>query len=196
MANPLLLPPRLVLRALEDLHALGDAARRAPRLERELDGRFDALEGRLGDLLEAIHLLRPELVSQRETVEALRPELVGQRETTQDRLVPGIRGLQKGIRGLRDELGDGVGGLRDDLQGLNGELGSGVAGLRADMQGVHEELHGGIGVLRQALERVRAELGEGVEGLRSELRELRSIVEPLEGPAERIGRLSDRLPGR
>jgi len=44
--NPLTLPPRLLFRALDDLHAIAEAARRLPAIEAALIERFDRLEDR------------------------------------------------------------------------------------------------------------------------------------------------------
>ena len=56
--NPFLLPPRLALRALDDLHAIAEAARRLPTIEASLVERFarleeraDGIEGQLGEVL-------------------------------------------------------------------------------------------------------------------------------------------------
>jgi len=44
--NPLTLPPRLLFRALDDLHAIAEAARRLPDIEATLIDRFERLEQR------------------------------------------------------------------------------------------------------------------------------------------------------
>ena len=56
--NPFLLPPRLALRVLDDLHAIAEAARRLPTIEATLVERFarleeraDGIEGQLGQVL-------------------------------------------------------------------------------------------------------------------------------------------------
>ena len=50
--NPLLLPPRLVLRALDDLHVLAGAAASLPAVEQRLTERIDALEDTVADAIE------------------------------------------------------------------------------------------------------------------------------------------------
>ncbi len=49
---PLTLPPRLLLRALDDLHAIADAARTLPAVEERLTRRIEALEQRAAEVLE------------------------------------------------------------------------------------------------------------------------------------------------
>lgn len=55
--NPLLIPPRLVFRALDDLNAIAEAARALPEVEARLTQRVDALDGRLAEALDAIDRL-------------------------------------------------------------------------------------------------------------------------------------------
>ena len=50
--TPLTLPPRLLLRALDDLHALAEAARTLPAVEERLARRIEALEERAEDVLD------------------------------------------------------------------------------------------------------------------------------------------------
>ena len=45
--NPLLFPPALIKRALDDLGAIADAARRLPALEQEVIERIDRVEGEM-----------------------------------------------------------------------------------------------------------------------------------------------------
>ena len=48
------LPHRLVLRALDDLHALAEAARSLPDVEARLTLKVDELETRAAEVLEAV----------------------------------------------------------------------------------------------------------------------------------------------
>ena len=65
--NPLTLPPRLLLRALDDLHAIAEAARRLPSIEATLIDRFEMLDDRAGEVLNAMRemLALGELIAQR-----------------------------------------------------------------------------------------------------------------------------------
>ena len=74
-------------------------------------------------------------------------------------------------------------GQRSDLAELHDEL---VANRR------HAELlPGKVDGLREEIGAVRTELREVL----GEIAQVRATVEPLQGPAERVARLSDRLPG-
>jgi len=59
--NPLLLPPRLLLRALEDLNAVADAARRLPQLQRDALQRLEEIEELIVPLIKAAEHLEREL---------------------------------------------------------------------------------------------------------------------------------------
>ena len=49
-----LIPPRLALRALDDLHAIAEAARTLPAVETRLTERIDALETRAAEAIAAV----------------------------------------------------------------------------------------------------------------------------------------------
>jgi hypothetical protein len=51
--NPLLLPPRLLFRALDDLHTLAQTAAQLPDVEERMNARLDELIG-LGERIEAV----------------------------------------------------------------------------------------------------------------------------------------------
>jgi chromosome segregation ATPase len=136
MTNPLLLPPRLLLRALDDLHAIAQATERLPDLEQQLFERLasleqlDALEQAIAALPRGIEqVLSPHLERQVEGIKELHPELVASRENS--------------------------------------------------------------GQVAPLLETLLAQ----IEGLRAEMATIREAVAPLRAAAERIDRLTDRLPG-
>jgi uncharacterized coiled-coil DUF342 family protein len=74
-------------------------------------------------------------------------------------------------------------GQRSDLSELHEEL---VANRRTA-----EELPPKIDALREDIAGLRADM----QGVLEEISEVRETVEPLQGPAERVARLSERLPG-
>jgi hypothetical protein len=119
MALPFLLDPRLVTRALDDLHAIALAARELPAIESRLTARLAEVDRRGGEILEAI-----------------------------DRAEKRAAGLQKAL----DRIDR-------DLPSL-------------------------------------AEAVESIRSLEAATRTLAAAVEPLQGTAERLGRISDRLTGR
>ena len=60
--NPLFFPPTLIKRALDDLSAIADAARRLPDLEQQVLDRIDTISGKalvdLADIRQGIEALR------------------------------------------------------------------------------------------------------------------------------------------
>ena len=119
MALPLLIGPRLVLRALDDLHAIAIASRELTAIEARLTAQLGEVDRRGGEILEAI-----------------------------DRA---------------DER---------------------AAGLLAALDRIDEDLPS----LAEAVESIRS--------LEAATKTLALAVEPLQGTAERLGRISDRLTGR
>jgi hypothetical protein len=113
---PLLIDPRLVLRALDDLHVIADAARELPEIEARLT--------------EQMHSAEAELRRARKTADAR------------------------------------AGALLRVLERLDSDLPS----------------------IEQAVESIRS--------LEAATKTLAAAVEPLQGTAERLGRISDRLIGR
>jgi GTP1/Obg family GTP-binding protein len=83
MALPFLLDPRLVVRALEDLHALAEAARELPAIEARLTAQLRSAEAELrrarkmaderaGELLRVLERLDSDLPSLEQAVESIR----------------------------------------------------------------------------------------------------------------------------
>ena len=80
--------------------------------------------------------------------------------------------------------------LRHHFEGQRGDLAELHDGLVANRR--HAELlPGKVDGLRGEIGALRAELREVL----GEIAQVRETVEPLQGPAERVARLSDRLPG-
>ena len=113
MLDRLAVPPRMLARALDDLHTLAEGLRRLtdseadvkdllvavralPGIEEKLSARIDALETRVVELLAWLDPLHTELTDVDETAEALQRELTATRET--------IAGLHAELRELRDRI--------------------------------------------------------------------------------------------
>jgi hypothetical protein len=144
--GPIVLPPRLALRALEDLHRIALAASTASRSIVELQDRFDIVSAQ---------------VEQATTLLA-RIESMGQRVV--------VLGEQIDARaGLLLDLGE-----RFDLR----------AGDILAEAGVMEERAREVAVAGAAIAAAIPLLERALQ-----------IAEPLEGAAERVGRIVDRLPG-
>ena len=131
--NPLLFPPALIKRALDDLGAIAEAARRLPGLEQEVIERIDRVEGemltRADTIVAGLAALRGEmspigeLPSIRKGIEPLDDDMRAVRDSV-DELEPLMRevntrldGLDKRLEGLREDLAP-LGELADKIPGV------------------------------------------------------------------------------
>jgi chromosome segregation ATPase len=141
------------------------ALRSVARIEQLLDERLATVDDRLRDLDAQMARLPADLE------QSLRPHLERQ---------------QEGIEKLHPELVAN----REHAEKLPGK----VDGLRAEIQAVNKS----VGAVNESVGGVNDELGAATAELRGvlhEVNEVRETVEPLQGPAERVARLSERLPG-
>jgi hypothetical protein len=118
--NPLLFPPTLIKRALDDLSAIADAARRLPDLEQQVIERMDRIEG--------------EMLTRADTIVAELAALRG--EMTPIAELPAIR---KGIEPLDDDM-RAVRESVDDLEPLTRELITRLGGLDKRLEALREDL--------------------------------------------------------
>ena len=124
--NPLLFPPTLIKRALDDLSAIADAARRLPGLEQQVVDRIDTISGKaLADLAEirkGIDRLRVELapISQleqvREGIEPLDEDMRAVRLSV-DGLEPLLIQVNERLERLHADLAP-LGELADKIPGI------------------------------------------------------------------------------
>jgi uncharacterized coiled-coil DUF342 family protein len=124
--NPLLFPPILIKRALDDLGAIADAARRLPALEEQVIDRIDRVEShgvsRLDTLVEELRALRGEmapiqqLAAVREGIDPLDQDMRAVRESV-DGLEPLIRELVERLEAMRQDLAP-LGELADKIPGI------------------------------------------------------------------------------
>jgi hypothetical protein len=131
--NPLLFPPALIKRALDDLGAIAEAARRLPRLEQEVIDRIDRVEGemltRADTIVAELGALRGEMApigelpSISKGIEPLDDDMRAVRDSV-DELEPLMREVNARLDGLDKRLG----GLREDLAPL-GELADKIPGV-------------------------------------------------------------------
>jgi hypothetical protein len=117
--NPLLLPGSLVKRALDDLSAIADAARRLTSLESGVLGGLSRVESQLDALRGELAPIQ-ELSSVREAVEPLRGQLDG--------LHGEIAALREEAKPIAEHLDGRIETLREDLSPL-GELADKVPGI-------------------------------------------------------------------
>jgi chromosome segregation ATPase len=80
--------------------------------------------------------------------------------------------------------------LRHHFEGQRGDLAELHEELVANREQA-EQLPGKVDGLREEMRGLREEMG----AMLGEISEVRETVEPLQGPAERVARLSERLPG-
>jgi chromosome segregation ATPase len=124
--NSLLFPPTLIKRALDDLSAIGDAARRLPALEEQVLNRIDRIErqvlARADSLTEELRALRAEIApireitKVREGIDPLDDDMRAVRESVDD-LEPLIREVNAHLEQLRADLGP-LGELADKIPGI------------------------------------------------------------------------------
>jgi methyl-accepting chemotaxis protein len=197
--NPLTLPPRLVLRALSDLHQIARVAGDAPRLEAEMGGRIDELDGHLARLLEAVDPLSATLRTA--------PSLDGSDGGLDLRRVgtdlTAVADAARTLPDVEDRLTRRISSLESSLAGLVeivSRLEENLPGLRRIINAV-EQLDGKLEGVIVRVDRIEQQLPaieevlQAVHELGGSAGQLASAAEPLQGTAERIGRIVDRLPG-
>ena len=96
------------------------------------------------------------------------------------RIADAAEDVRKSLKPLEDDID----GLREAFEGSNREL----AALRDAFTPHFARLHA-------ELLSLRAQLGPQIDSMQSDLSDVSDVVEPLEGAAERVGRMADRLPG-
>jgi prefoldin subunit 5 len=111
----------------------------------------------------------------------------------------------RSVAAIERVLADGFRAIDDRFEQLDRRLQQLPDDIELRLRDHFERQQAGVAALLPELQanREHAELLPGkVDALRAELRELlaeisqvRETIEPLQGPAERMGRLSERLPG-
>ena len=124
--NPLFFPPTLIKRALGDLSAIADAARRLPDLEQQVLDRIDTISGKalvdLADIRQGIEALRgdvqpiAQLKQVREGIEPLDEDLRALRLSV-DGLEPLLVQVNERLERLHEELAP-LGELADKIPGI------------------------------------------------------------------------------
>ena len=124
--NPLLFPPTLIKRALDDLGAIADAARRLPTLEEQVLERIDRIERqallRADTIIAELAALRAEMapIAQieqvRDGIAPLDDDMRAVRESV-DELEPLMREINERLEALRSDLAP-LGDLADKIPGV------------------------------------------------------------------------------
>ena len=144
--NPLLLPPKLVKRALDDLAAVGDAARMLPALLSRLDAvlaGLDRLDGRVQALREEMEPIQ-NLAPVREEIEAMHAAvapLSGQMDRLREEVQPiqQLAEVRKGIEPLDEDMHD-VRKSIDELEPIVMRLGDRLGGMDAKLDDMRGDL--------------------------------------------------------
>lgn len=166
--SPLLLPPRLVVRAMDDLHTLAQAARWATEVGEELDVRGAVRDMR--SLAEAARRL-PDI---ERTLVGTEKELAKRA----DRLDARLREALKLVRSMEGDL-PAVAGVLETADSINSQL--------TTVTRLADRVDDGLPSFERVL--------DSVDALREATAILAAAVEPLQGISERLGRVADRLPG-
>ena len=193
--NPLLLPPRLMFRALDDLHAIALAAGRLQEVEQSLNARVDALLA-MGDRIERIVADGLDLAeSIREAGEQI-VELGG----SVDERAAGILAMGDRIDARAEQIiamGDRVDGRAEAIIAAGDRIearGAEVIAMGDRMESRSAEiLAQGERVVAAARE--VADRGAELAAALPVMQRAVEMAEPLEGIVERLGRVADRLPG-
>ena len=157
--NPLLFPPTLIRRALDDLSAIADAARRLPGLEEQVLARIDTISGKaLADLAAA-----------RRVVEALQREMAPIREMS------AVRGAVEPLDGRLLTMEGQLEALRNDVKPISQlkQVREGIEPLDDDMRAVRNSV--------SDLEPLLVQVNERLEALRSDLSPLGELADKIPG---------------
>lgn len=212
---PFTIPAQLVFRALDDLHAVAEAARSLPDIEARLTQRVDELESRVGEVLalgeridgraeqiigvvESAEARVGELLAKVAEVEARAEEFIGQVERLDERAAQVLAEVDR-----LDRRAEQVLGVAGALEGRAAEIlvmGGTLEGRAAEVIAMGETLEGRAAEVAEqggrladalpALERALTVIDE----LAPTAQTLALTVEPLHGATERLGRIVDRLP--
>jgi chromosome segregation ATPase len=187
--NPLLFPPALIKRALDDLHAIAGAASRVGGIERGLFGRLDGLIARVEALHEDMEPLkqlsgvRSHLAAVRTAVEPVAPRLDMLREDLrpiQD-LSP-VRSHLEAVRSAVEPLDTKLDQLRDEVEPIRQltDVRAGIEPLDEDMRQVRESI--------DEIEPLVKRIGAAIAGIDEKLAGMSSDLAP-------VGELAEKMPG-
>jgi ABC-type transporter Mla subunit MlaD len=179
LIDQLLFPQRLVIRALNDLHRMGEAAASLAALGRDLRPAALDLQGWMNDTASSLRSIRDQAEGARAAIASVSGD----------------------VAILKDEFGR----ANDEIARLREAFGPELEALRNSAAGLEQELR----QIRQLLAALKVHadaIGEGVIGEMRQLRgdvgalareadEISEVVEPLQGATERVGKAAARLPG-
>jgi predicted nuclease with TOPRIM domain len=157
--NPLLYPPALVKRALDDLSAIADAARLLPALESGVLGGLARVEARVAGL---------------------------QAELAPIRALTDVRDAVQPLRGQLDGLHDEMGALREQARPIAeiSRVREGIEPLDEDMHAVRHSVDDLEPLIREVNDRL-GRLDERIETLRDDLSPLGELADKVPGVGRR-----------
>ena len=187
--NPLLFPPALIKRALDDLNAIGEAARRVDGIERALLSRLDGLATQVERLreemepLKQLSTVRSHLEAMRTAVEPVAPRL----DLLRDEVRPiqemsAVRSHLEAVRAAVEPLGEKLDQLRDEIEpiGQLADVRAGIEPLDDDMRQVRESID---------------EIEPLVKGIGSLMGGLDEKLARMSGDLAPVGELAEKMPG-
>lgn len=180
--------PGLAVRALDDLHVIGERARREPDPVEEVRGRLDALMTELVALVAVVGQVIGVGRQLNVTAAAL--------DASAQQVVIGAEGLLDATQRLHVTAREIVAGGRE-LTEVGRTLDAHTLELidgGAELTQVAKSLDSTLRVFRGALPRMLEGL-DTVEQLESAVETVADTVEPLQGAAARVGRATKRLSG-
>ncbi len=148
--NLFTLPPTLIKRAIEDLGAIGDAARRLPQIETQLLAYVDKLTTEIVAVRKGVEALQVEMapIQQLPAVRAAVEPLSGKLDAMQDRLdqlieeVKPIQELSKVREGI-EPLDEDMRSVRhsvDELEPLIKTMGTRLGALDKRLEGIQADI--------------------------------------------------------
>lgn len=198
--HPVLIAPTLIIRALDDLNAVGDAARRVGGIERALLSRLDGLATQVErlhaemDPLEQLPGVRSHLEAMRTAVEPVAPRL----DLLRDELRPiqelsAVRSQLEAVHAVVEPVAPRLDMLRDELRPIQemSAVRSHLEAVRAAVEPLDEKLD----QLREEIEPIQ-QLGDvraGIEPLDDDMRQVRESIDEIEPLVREIGSLIGAL---
>jgi chromosome segregation ATPase len=187
--NLLLFPPALIKRALDDLNAIGDAARRVDGIERSLLRRLDELGAQVErlhedmDPLKQLSGVRSQLQAVHTAVEPVVPRL----DLLRDELRPiqelsAVRSHLEAVRAAVEPLDEKLDQLRDEIKPIQQ-----LADVRAGIEPLDDDMR----QVRQSID----EIEPLVKGIGSRIRGVDEKLARMSGDLAPVGELAEKMPG-
>ena len=187
--NPLLFPPALIKRALDDLNAVGDAARRVGGIELALLSRLDGLATQVERLreemepLKQLSTVRSHLEAMRTAVEPVAPRLALLRDELRPiQEMSAVRSHLEAVRAAVEPLDEKLNQLREEIEPIQqlADVRAGIEPLDDDMRQVRESI--------DEIEPLVKEIGSLIGGLDEKLGRMSGDLAP-------VGELAEKMPG-